>query len=93
MCAPSGGITNEYGPYRHSLPVNGTPNSRTDYYDEETGDLLQQRWYGPNGEAIWDRDLDHGNRHKHTFPHDHSWDYSKDPPRQKPQSPNYLENC
>ncbi len=96
MCAPSGGITNEYGPYGRNIKKvnNQPPNSRIDYYDEETGDLLQQRWFGPDGIAIWDRDWDHKDpNNNHYFPHDHSWDFSKKKPRQKPQPPNYLENC
>ena len=51
------------------------PNSRTDYYDEVTGKLLQQRWYDAEGKAIWDRDWDHGDKQQHTFPHDHYWSW------------------
>lgn len=83
MCKPSGGIKQAYGPYKHSLKKDGTPNSRLDYYDENTKKLLQQRWYGPDGLAIWDRDWDHSNpKGNHKFPHDHPWDWSKNPPRQ-----------
>lgn len=77
MCKPSGGIKKVFGPYRSNIKlIEDTPNSRTDYYDEDTGKLLQQRWYGPDGQAIWDRDWDHGNKHKHKYPHDHYWNYS-----------------
>ena len=41
MCKPSGGIKQAYGPYKHSLKKDGTPNSRLDYYDENTKKLLQ----------------------------------------------------
>ena len=76
MCKPSGGINPpEYGPFGKNIKeIEGcTPNSRTDYFDEVTGELLQQRWYDAEGKACWDRDWAHGNKHKHTFPHDHYW--------------------
>ena len=75
MCKPSGGVKSVYGPYRENIkPIHGTPNSRIDYYDEITGKLLQQRWFGPDGYAIWDRDWDHSDPlDSHTFPHDHYW--------------------
>ena len=78
MCKPSGGINPPaYGPFGKNIKdIEGcTPNSRTDYYDEKTGELLQQRWYDAEGKAIWDRDWAHGNKHKHAFPHDHYWDW------------------
>ena len=86
MCKPSGGVKIIYGPYRENIKkISGeTPNSRTDYYDEVTGKLLQQRWYDAEGKAVWDRDWDHPDpKGNHKFPHDHSWDYSKKDPRQK----------
>ncbi len=53
MCKPSGGIKKVFGPYRGNIDtLEDTPNSRTDYYDEDTGKLLQQRWYGPDGAAV-----------------------------------------
>lgn len=89
MCKPSGGKYDVYGPYRHSLPGKFLPNTRIDYYDEKTGKLLQQRWYGPDGLTIWDRDWDHNDFYnEHDFPHDHSWDWLKKTPRQKPISVN-----
>lgn len=90
MCKPSGGINSLYGPYRHNIDeIIGTPNSRTNYYDEETKKLLQQRWYGPDGRAIGDRDWDHSDLNdSHKFPHDHPWDWSKKRPRQKPTEKN-----
>ena len=77
MCKPSGGIKIIYGPYRGNIKERyGTPNSRTDYYDEQTGELLQQRWYGPDGRAEWDRDWSHSDSNgTHTFPHDHYWNW------------------
>ena len=83
MCKPSGGKIEVRDPYKHSLNKEGKPNSRLDYYDEDTGKLLQQRWYGPDGIVVWDRDWDHSNpKGNHKFPHDHPWDWSKIPPRQ-----------
>lgn len=84
MCKPSGGVKKVYGPYGRNIKeaTGETPNSRTDYHDEKTGELLQQRWYDSDGLAIWDRDWNHGNKHKHTFPHDHPWDWTKEVPRQ-----------
>ena len=87
MCKPSGGINKTiYGPVRGNIEKKqDTPNSRTDYYDEITGEILQQRWYGPDGMAIWDIDWKHGDsNNSHTFPHDHPWDWTKKNPRQKP---------
>lgn len=85
MCKPSGGKKSLLGPYRHNIDkTKESSNIRVDYYDETIGQLLQQRWYGPDGRAIWDRDWDHGNQHNHTFPHDHIWEWKtcKDhPPR------------
>lgn len=83
MCKPSGGKVDVYGPKKHSLKKDGIANTRLDYYDEDTGDLLQQRWYGPDGLAVWDRDWDHDNhKNDHIFPHDHSWNWLLNPPRQ-----------
>ena len=88
MCNLSGGVTPVYGPYGKNIEdiEDCAPNSRTDYFDEVTGKLLQQRWYDSEGRAAWDRDWDHGNKHKDTFPHDHYWEWEKDkkhPPRPK----------
>ena len=85
MCKPSGGKLDMLGKFGSNIPDAryGKPNSRTDYYDEETGELLQQRWYGPDGLAIWDRDWKHyDNPQKpHKFPHDHPFDWSIKKPR------------
>ena len=95
MCKPSGGINSPiYGPFGKNIPdIEGcSPNSRTDYYVEKTGELLQQRWYDSDGKAIWDRDWKHNDsHHNHTFPHDHYWDWLKDkvhPPRPEYIGPN-----
>ena len=42
MCKPSGGINKTiYGPVRGNIEKKqDTPNSRTDYYDEITGEIL-----------------------------------------------------
>ena len=86
MCKPSGGKFDVYGPYRSNIPDiwSKKPNIRVDYYDEKTGKLLQQRWYGPDGWTIWDIDWDHGNsNNNHIFPHDHYWDFTKPPGKQR----------
>ncbi len=86
MCKSSGGKFDMFGPYRSNIHERWSekPNIRIDYYDEKTKKLLQQRWYGPDGLAIWDRDWAHGNaHHNHTFPHDHYWDWTKPPGKQR----------
>ena len=98
MCQPSGGKLDMFGKFGSNIPDAryGKPNSRTDYYDEDTGELLQQRWYGPDGLAIWDRDWKHRDPfHNHIFPHDHSWDWNRPPRKQRskenlPMNPDYC---
>lgn len=88
MCQPSGGIKDEVGRVG-SLPILGPANTRIDLYDEN-GNLIQQRWYGPDGKVIWDRDWKHGDgKKKHEWPHDHEWKWLEIKPRQNPTSPNY----
>lgn len=85
MCKPSGGKFRMDGKHGRSIPdvKDAKPNTRTDFYDEN-GNLTQQRWYDANGRAILDRDWEHGNsKNSHKFPHDHPWDWSKNPPRQE----------
>lgn len=84
MAAPSGGIERFDDVPR--LSKIGKPNSRADLYI--SGRLKQQRWYGPDGRAQRNRDHFHGGD-KHTFPHDHEWDWSKDPARQDSVEPNW----
>ncbi|MFT9057379.1 MAG: hypothetical protein ABF449_12350 [Ethanoligenens sp.] len=57
--------------YPHTLPPVGTPNSVGKQYDEN-GNLVCERFYGPDGKATKDRDYQHGGEHE--FPHDHYWD-------------------
>lgn len=67
MCKPSGGISKSVGRLG-SLPRRSIPNTRIDLYDEN-GNLIQQRWYGPDGWVIHNRD------YNHVFPRppDHYW--------------------
>lgn len=83
MCKPSGGIKSVVGKIG-DLPRMGTSNTRTDLYNEQ-GELIQQRWYGPDGRAMWNRDWKHkdsNSQKPHKFPHDHPWDYNKKNPRE-----------
>lgn len=81
MCKPSGGKIDIIGRIG-DLKAIGTPNTREDLYNED-GELLQQRWFGPDGKAILNRDWKHKNKGgEHKFPHDHKWDWNKTPPRQ-----------
>ena len=95
MCKPSGGINSPvFGPFGGNIKeIEGcAPNSRTDYYDEKTGQLLQQRWYDAEGKAMWDRDWGHkDSNNSHVFPHDHFWQWDKNklhPPRSEYKGPN-----
>ena len=91
MCKPSGGVNKVYGPFGKNIKdIEGcTPNSRTDYYDEVTAELLQQRWYDAEGKAVWDRDWSHNDSNNtHTFPHDHYWDWKKS--NEHPPRPEYI---
>ena len=84
MCKPSGGIEVRIGKIG-SLKVVSAPNTRIDLFDEN-GELIQQRWYGPDGRAIWNRDwkhLDANPRKPHKFPHYHPWDWNQKVPRLK----------
>lgn len=89
MCKPSGGINEPmYGKVGQNIPGSfGPPNTRTDLYNiDNPKELLQQRWYGPDGRNLWDRDWKHNDsHHNHTFPHDHYWDWAKPPGKQRPQ--------
>lgn len=54
-------------------------NTRYDLFDEDTGELLQQRWYDSSGRAIINKDWKHGNKGgKHEFPHFHLWVWTND---------------
>lgn len=76
--------------YERSLERIGKPNSRTDRYKD--GKKVQSRWYDVNGRAERNRDYEHQNAHEnHFFPHDHTWDWSKNPPRgREPLPPDYI---
>ncbi len=82
MCKPSGGIEATVGRLG-SLPRKSTPNTRIDLYNNK-GELIQQRWYGPDGWVIHNRDYNHG----YPRPHDHywTWDEIKGPQRSKDHS-------
>ena len=58
-----------------SLPgKNGPSNGSIDLFDE-SGNLLQRRFYDESGNAILDVDFIHGNGDgTHVFPHFHDWD-------------------
>ena len=87
MCKPSGGLNPRiFGKVGQNIrDALGKPNTRTDMYDiDNPNDLIQQRWYGPEGRAIWDRDWKHKTenpKNPHVYPHDHYWDWSKIKPR------------
>lgn len=57
MCKPSGGIKAKIGKIGN-LKAIGEPNTRIDLYNEK-GELIQQRWYGPDVRAILNRDWKH----------------------------------
>lgn len=50
------------------------------------GTIKQRRYYGPDGRATKDTDYNHSDDGTHEFPHDHEWDWSKTPARQKSKS-------
>ncbi len=62
---------------------NQEPNSSVDILDKK-GNVVRRRWFDSEGKA--QRDLDytnHGNAKEHPeWPHEHIWDWSKNPPRQ-----------
>ena len=47
--------------------------------------MKTRRWFGPDGKASRDVDYtDHGNPKAHPeVPHEHIWDWGKNPPRSK----------
>jgi RHS repeat-associated protein len=67
-----------------SLPTTGNANSSADLLDED-GNVVQRRYFGPDGRAVKDIDFsDHGTPKQHPkVPHEHDWDWSKKPPRGK----------
>ena len=83
MCKPSGGKFTQIGKIG-DLKKDGVPNTRIDLFNKD-GELIQQRWYGPDGRAVLNRDWKHSNDPKkpHKFPHDHPWDWGQKKPRLK----------
>ena len=60
-----------------NLPTESEPNSSMDLLNSK-GELKQRRYYGSDGKAQKDIDYQHGNNNgKHSFPHEHTWDWSK----------------
>ena len=66
---------------KSSLPSRGEPNSSADLLNPD-GTIKQRRYYGPDGKAQQDIDYNHTDDGTHEFPHNHDWDWSKNPPRQ-----------
>ena len=63
---------------KEKLPFKGKQNSKGTLYDEN-GQAVTERWYGPDGRPLKDRDwTDHGNPSKHPVPHDHDWGIRED---------------
>lgn len=52
------------------LALKGKPNS-TEVLLNPDGTIKQKRWYGPDGNAVHDRDYNHNGNME--FPHDHEW--------------------
>ncbi|HJT35715.1 MAG TPA: hypothetical protein VJ783_27045 [Pirellulales bacterium] len=68
----------------NDLPASAAPKGIVEKRDA-AGNLLQKRFYGPDGRAV--KNIDHG--HDHTGvgdPHAHDWDWTKVPPRQSPRA-------
>jgi len=59
----------------HRIPREGNPNSVTRKIDRNTGELISERHYGPDGRAVRDvHHTDHGNPADHPHvPHQHGW--------------------
>ena len=72
----------------HSLDDEGDSLTIANLF--HNGVRIQRRWYGKDGLPVRNRDYtNHGNPKQHKIvPHDHRWDWSKTPPRQKEEIPN-----
>ena len=68
----------------HKLPDRGEPNSVGRQYDKD-GNLVRERFYGPDGSPVKDKDYKHPGPHE--FPHEHNWDWSKEKPRGGAEAP------
>ena len=65
------------------LPSNGVPGSTAEKKDE-SGEVIQRRFYDPDGKA--EKNIDWGHDHLGDGePHAHDWDWSKKPARQRPR--------
>lgn len=91
MCKPSGGIKKVVDRFG-TLPRRDTPNTRTDLYDKN-GNLIQQRWYGPDGWVVWNRDYNHEGEYKNLPDHRWIWDDIKGPQREKSHLPKNDNYC
>ena len=74
------------GTTMNGLPRTGPPNSSRVLKNPD-GTIKQKRWYGPDGNAIRDRDYNHGG--SMDFPHDHEWLDGKRQEDHLPPSPDY----
>ena len=70
-----------------SLPLRGNPNSSQTLHNPD-GTPKQKRWYGPDGNAIRDRDYNHTGDNL-PFPHDHEWEDGERQTEHLPPSPDY----
>lgn len=61
--------------------VTGSPGSTRTLYNPD-GSIKQERTYGPDGRAEKDVDYNHGGV-GHTFPHEHTWDWSTGQPNRQ----------
>lgn len=61
--------------------VTGSPGSTRTIYNPD-GSVKQERTYGPDGRAEKDVDYNHGGS-EHTFPHEHTWDWSTGQPKRQ----------
>ena len=77
------------GSSRSSLPVKGAPNS-SDILLNPDGTIKQKRWYDEKGNALRDRDYNHGGEENGIpFPHDHEWGNGKRGEEHLDPSPEY----
>ena len=70
----------------NSLPKTGEPDSSQTLPNPD-GTPKQKRWYGPDGNAVRDRDYNHPG--DVPFPHDHEWKNGKRGTDHLPPSPEY----
>jgi hypothetical protein len=71
----------------NDLPSSGSPNSTAEKKDS-AGNIIQRRYYGPDGRA--QKNIDYG--HDHTGmgdPHAHDWDWTL--PKKKRRPPRALK--